>query len=78
MSAQILRFVSAERFHGSAGFGANANADDEQRLLQAEIERLERLDHDLQVQAHRINLSIGDIRRQRLTLLKRVACLQSA
>lgn len=46
--------------------------------LQAEIDRLERLDHDLQVQAHRINLVLGDVRRKRLALLKRIARTRSA
>lgn len=46
--------------------------------LQAEIDRLERLDHDLQVQAHRTNLALGEVRRKRLGLLKRIARMRSA
>jgi len=46
--------------------------------LQAAIERLEQLDHDLQVQAHKINLSLGEIRRKRLLLLKRMESQRSA
>jgi hypothetical protein len=46
--------------------------------LHAAIEQLEQLDHDLQVQAHKINLSLGEIRRKRQLLLKRVAALRSA
>jgi hypothetical protein len=38
--------------------------------VSATIDQLEKIDHDLQVQAHAINLQIGEVRRRRLSLLK--------
>ena len=78
MSAKIIPF---EGFHWSDGlssdsevhFQASSLPTDSPAQLRAEVSRLERLDRDLQVQAHRINLSIGEVRRERRALLKRLA-----
>jgi hypothetical protein len=72
MSAKIFQFRAPEPAEAVVP-GADAAV-----LLDAEIQRLERLDHDLQVQAHRINLSIGEVRRQRAALLKQAADLRRA
>lgn len=58
--------------------GRSVAAAEDEAVLRAEIDRLDRLDRDLQVQAHRINLSIGEVRRQRSALLKRVSDSKSA
>jgi len=76
MSAKIIPFRT-----GSASANGQAddiNASESPAQLQAAIERLEQLDHDLQLQAHKINLSLGEVRRKRLLLLKRMESQRSA
>ena len=76
MSAKIIPFRP-----GSAPAETQAvdvQANDSPAQMQAAIERLEQLDHDLQLQAHRINLSLGEVRRKRLLLLKRMDSQRSA
>jgi len=74
MSAKIIPFPT-----GSADSPADdINASESPAQLQAAIERLEQLDHDLQLQAHKINLSLGEVRRKRLLLLKRMESQRSA
>lgn len=77
MSAKIIPFRT-----GSAMADCLAvDIDDDNESpaqLQAAIECLEQLDHDLQVQAHKINLSLGEIRRKRQLLLKRIVSLRTA
>ena len=46
--------------------------------VHAAIHRLEEADHELQIQAHAINLSIGEVRRKRLSLLRRLDASRSA
>ena len=76
MTAKIISFHPRARLTEAADVDAEAIESPAQ--LQAAIDRLEQLDHDLQVQAHKINLSLGEIRRKRQLLLKRVASLRSA
>ena len=75
MSAKIIQFRTPAAAVGSAATG---DASDSPTELQREIERLEQLDHDLQVQAHKINLRLGEVRRSRLSLLKRMGTSRSA
>ncbi len=76
MSARIIPFRTGSAMAG--GSTDNIDAGEAPAQLQAAIERLEQLDHDLQVQAHKINLSLGEIRRKRLLLLKRMESQRSA
>lgn len=76
MTARIIQFPV--RSATADAVDACGDASQSPAELQAEIDRLERLDHDLQVQAHRINLVLGDVRRKRLRLLKRIATSRSA
>lgn len=76
MTAKIIPFPPRAEAFESAGL--IDDAIDSPAQLHAAIERLEQFDHDLQVQAHRINLSLGEIRRKRQLLLKRVSALRSA
>jgi hypothetical protein len=76
MSAKIIPFRT-----GAAAVERQADhidASGSPAQLQAAIERLEQLDHDLQLQAHKINLSLGEVRRKRLLLLKRMEAPRSA
>ena len=77
MSAKIIPFEGFHRPDGLSDsevhFQASPLPTDSPAQLRAEVSRLERLDRDLQVQAHRINLSIGEVRRERRALLKRLA-----
>jgi hypothetical protein len=52
---------------------AASDAGESAMQLRAAIETLEHLDHNLQIEAHKISLSLGEIRRKRLTLVKRLA-----
>ena len=76
MSAKIIPF----RTGGAIVEGPTdpIDASESPAQLQAAIERLEQLDHDLQLQAHKINLSLGEVRRKRLLLLKRMEAQRSA
>ena len=77
MSAKIIPFRTASAMADC--LAADIDDDNESPAqLQAAIERLEQLDHDLQVQAHKINLSLGEIRRKRQLLLKRIGSLRTA
>lgn len=76
MSAKIIPFRTGSA--AADGLADDINASESPAQLQAAIERLEQLDHDLQVQAHKINLSLGEIRRKRLLLLKRMGSQRSA
>lgn len=75
MTAQIIPLLPRSAHAGAAHIDEPI---DSPAQLRAAIDRLEQLDHDLQVQAHKINLSLGEIRRKRQLLLKRVAALRSA
>jgi len=46
--------------------------------VRAAIQRLDEVDRELQIQAYAINISIGEVRRQRLILLKQAEASQSA
>ncbi len=76
MSAKIIPFRIAAAMADC--LTDNIDASESPAQLQAAIDRLEQLDHDLQVQAHKINLSLGEIRRKRLLLLKRMESQRSA
>ncbi len=76
MSAKIIQIRTPSAVIEAAGVDGDASQSPAQ--LQQEIERLEQLDHDLQVQAHRLNLTIGEVRRKRLDLAKRIARVRSA
>jgi hypothetical protein len=76
MSAKIIPFRAASAT--ADALTDNIDTSETPAQLQAAIERLEQLDHDLQVQAHKINLSLGEIRRKRLLLLKRMESQRSA
>lgn len=75
MTAQIIPLLPRAAHTEGAG---HIDEPIDSAQLHAAIDRLEQLDHDLQVQAHKINLSLGEIRRKRQLLLKRVAALRSA
>lgn len=83
MSAKVIPFGPVSRSsashleHGERHLLMSSTPDSPEALY-AEVSRLERLDRDLQVQSHRINLSIGEIRRERLVLLRRIAQSRSA
>ena len=74
MTARILPFEAGRR----ASAGGDAGQSNSETALRAEIERLERLEHDLQVEAHRINLVLGEIHRRRWALVKQVRNTRSA
>lgn len=76
MSAKIIPFRANAAL--ADGLAADIDETESPAQLQAAIERLEQLDHDLQVQAHKINLSLGEIRRKRQLLLKRIGSLRTA
>ena len=76
MSAKIILFRTGPAT--ADGLAADVDDNESPAQLQAAIERLEQLDHDLQVQAHKINLSLGEIRRKRQLLLKRIGALRTA
>jgi hypothetical protein len=46
--------------------------------VHAAIQKLEAVDHDLQIQAHAVNLAIGEARRQRLALVRLLDAFRSA
>lgn len=76
MNAKIVPFRTPSAIiHALDGRG---EASESSALLQSEIDRLEQLDHDLQVEAHRINLALGEVRRKRWGLLRCIARLRSA
>jgi hypothetical protein len=76
MSAKIIPFRPA----AAAADCPNADIDisESPLQLQAAVDRLEQLDHDLQIQANRINISIGEVRAKRMLLLKRLDSLRAA
>ena len=76
MSAKIIPFRTGSVMADCLTGDIDASGSPAQ--LQAAIERLEQLDHELQVQAHKINLSLGEIRRKRRLLLKRMESQRSA
>lgn len=76
MSAKVIPFRTSLAATGS--LSDDISASDSPAQLQAAIERLEQLDRDLQLQAHKINLSLGEVRRKRLLLLKRMSSQRSA
>jgi hypothetical protein len=76
MSAKIIPFHPHSAM--SDWLAADVDATESPAQLQAAIERLEQLDRDLQLQAHRVNLSLGEVRRKRLLLLKRIGSLRTA
>ena len=75
MSAKIIPFRTGSAM--ADGLATDIDDTESPAQLQAAIERLEQLDHDLQVQAHKINLSLGEIRRKRQLLLKRIGSLRT-
>ncbi|HTP83738.1 MAG TPA: hypothetical protein VMQ11_12390 [Alphaproteobacteria bacterium] len=76
MSAKIIPFRTGSAV--AEGSTDHVDASESPAQLQAAIERLEQLDRDLQLQAHKINLSLGEVRRKRLLLLKRMEAQRSA
>ena len=87
MSATIISFIGAklERLSPTADQSTSdvPLADVGHQLanpgaVAASVRQLEELDRELQVQAHAINLQIGEVRRRRLALIKLMGTPRSA
>jgi hypothetical protein len=78
MSAKIIPFRSADSGQHASANNAVADAPMTPEAVHAAIQKLEAVDRELQIQAHAISLAIGEVRRQRLTLLKQIEASRSA
>ncbi len=79
MSAEIIPFASFSRAEDRGPMAElDGEAPDMLAEIQAAIDQLAQLDRDLQLKAHKIELAIGEVRRRRRALIRRISGLQSA